>query len=136
MMQKMAQMGNTYYIFDENGDGMSFSNMGIHTGNVSLSRMMFALRNINDIQVISVLGVIGSHRCDVYFDGESGVSNMSCSEVIGRARKLNGLMAIPFRVRRDSSKGLLQVILAVRPNSLSREEVGKYLGVSHWRITR
>ena len=75
MYQKMATAGNTYYIFDSNGDGMSFTAMGRAIGEVKFSNVSLILKNIQDVQVISILGLPSTNKCDVFFDGKSGVAN-------------------------------------------------------------
>lgn len=133
MYQKMATAGNTYYIFDSNGDGMSFTAMGRAIGEVKFSNVSLVLRNIQNVQVVSILGLPSTNKCDIFFDGKAGVANANQRDLIQKAKQLQCLNMVPLRAMRTEEPGLLQVIYALRPGTVSREQIAQLFGVTEWR---
>lgn len=132
-MEKLGQAGNTYYIFDSNGDGVSFTNLGRFVSKVKLSNVSLFLRSIKEVNVLSILGMSGVNRSDVFFNGASGVSNIGYMELIKKAKTLSNMGFIPFRIQREEEPGLMQVLFIIRPGTVSKEKVRELLHVACWR---
>lgn len=133
MNQKMATVGNTFYVFDSNGDGMSFTSMGRVISSVKFSNVSLTLRNIQDVQVISILGLPNVNKCDILFGCVAGTSCMTQRELVLKARQLPCLNIVPLRVMRVEEPGLLQVLYTVRPGAVSKEYLSELFGVKEWR---
>lgn len=133
MGQKMATVGNTYYIFNDNGDGMSFNSMGRAISSVKFSNVSLILRNIQNVQVVSILGLAGSNKSDVLFDGQAGVSNLSQRDLSLKAKQLQCLNIVPLRVMRTEEPGLMQIFYVLRPGSVSRNQIASLFEIEKWR---
>lgn len=133
-MEKLAQAGNTYYIFDSKGDGMSFSFMGRVLSWVKYANVSLSLRSVQDVNMLSILGVAGSNKSDVYFDGMAGSVSYECFELSQKAKTLSNMGIVPLRIVRDEQPGLMQILYVIRPETVTRDEVSKLLGVTKWRV--
>lgn len=132
-MEKLAQAGNTYYIFDPNGEGMSFNSMGRVISEVKFANVCLSLRNVQDVTILSILGMPGVDRCDVYFDGMAGVADSQYMGLVTKAKSLSNMGLVPLRVPRTEQPGLLQVLFVIRAGSVSRDDISGLFGIKEWR---
>lgn len=135
-MQRMSRVGNTCYIFDNDGSGRVFNSMGRCTGETRFESIVLTLKTVVDVDVISVLGIPGSNCCDVYFGGMAGVSNHDCKEIVMKIKKLPNLLTVPLRLSPEESQGVLQVLFVARKNCFSVSDISRVADVKQWRNAR
>lgn len=133
MSQKMAVSGNTYYIFDDNGDGMSFTSMGRVVSSVQFNSVSLMMKNLQDVHVLSILGNPSVNKSDVLFDGQAGVSNLNQRDLVLKAKRLQCLNVVPFRVMHTEEPGLMQVIFALKVGSVSKTQLSSLFEIKEWR---
>lgn len=132
-MERLAQSGNTYYIFDKDGEGASFTYLGRPISNVKYSNVSLSLRNIQNVHVLSILGMSGINKSDVFFDGFAGTTNTSYVELTKKAKDLSNMGFVPFRIPRFEEPGLMQVLYIMKPGSVTRDDIAKLLDIKEWR---
>ena len=107
--------------------------MGRLISNVKLSNVSLSLRTIQDVNVLSILGMSGANKSDVYFDGIAGTTNTGYVELVNKAKSLSNMGFVPFRFQRGEEPGLMQVLFLMKPGTVTREQVKELLNINEWR---